>query len=70
MKGYDGHSLRAWYYNKSFLPKHLQEFADKNQECYTAKVGSKNIVFKDTDIISYKGQILTGKQLYEQIKIK
>ena len=70
LKGYDGHSLRAWHYNRTFIPKHLQELADCNQECYTVKVGGKNIVFKDTDIISYKGQILTGKQLYEQIKVK
>lgn len=47
------------------------ELAAPNEQCYTVKVGNKLIDVKETQLIRYKGQILTGKQLYEQIhKVK
>ena len=67
LKGYDSHSFRAWYYWKEFFAKEGLTLADENDVCYSAKVGTKSIVFKATDLIQYKGNILTGKQLYEQI---
>ena len=47
------------------------ELAASNEQCYTVKVGNELIDVKETQLIRYKGQILTGKQLYEQIhKVK
>lgn len=67
--GYDGHSLRAYAYFGNQMPD--IELAAPNEQCYIVKVGNKLIDVKETQLIRYKGQILTGKQLYEQIhKVK
>ena len=69
LKGYDGHCLRAYAYFKDQMPD--IELAAPNEQCFTVKVGNKLIDVKETQLIRYKGQILTGKQLYEQIhKVK
>ena len=67
--GYDGHCLRAYAYFGNQMPD--IELAASNEQCYTVKVGNELIDVKETQLIRYKGQILTGKQLYEQIhKVK
>ena len=65
--GYDGHSLRAWYYFPEIAKAGLK-LADKNEICYTAKVGNKFIDFTENQLIFYKNKTLTGKQLWELLQ--
>lgn len=65
-KGYDGHCLRAYAYFKDQMPD--IELARENEICYTAKVGDKFIDFTENQLICYKGETLTGKQLWELLQ--
>lgn len=65
IKGFDGHSLRAYYYWKDQMPD--IEFADENEKCYTAKVGSSEICWKSSDTICFKNQQYSGDVFYDLV---
>ena len=67
LDNYDGHCLRAWYYFPEIAKAGLK-FADENEICYTAKVGDKFIDFTENQLICYKNETLTGKQLWELLQ--
>lgn len=63
--GYDGHSLRAYYYFKDRMPD--IELAHDDEQCYTAKVGDNDICWKASDVIDYEGVKYSGKDFYELV---
>ncbi len=67
-EGYDGHSLRAYYYFKNEIPD--IELAEKEDICYKAKVGSTYVYFKSSDTIEFNQQIYTGKNFYDLVSNK
>jgi DNA polymerase-1 len=66
--GYDGHSLRAYYYFKDQMPD--IKLASGEQKCYKAKVGNSYVHFTDTSEIVYQGTVYTGEELYELLSKK
>lgn len=61
--GYDGHSLRAYFYFKDLMPSIKQ--ATETDRCFQVNVGGTDIRFLGTDIIEYMGVSYTGLELYE-----
>lgn len=41
--------------------------AETDEKCFKAEVDGTYIYFKETSEIEYKGQLITGKELYEKI---
>lgn len=63
--GYDGHCLRALSYFGEEIPN--IELAPENSKTYCAMVGGSEIYFHSDEIIMYKGERLTGAELYAKI---
>lgn len=63
--GYDGHSLRAYAYFGNQMPD--IELAQENEKCYSAKVGTSDIMWKASDTINYQGKQYTGEEFYELV---
>ena len=63
--GYDGHCLRAYSYFKEDMPD--IELALDNDKCYSAKVGSSDIMWKSSDTIKYEGNTYTGDEFYAMV---
>lgn len=68
INNYDGHSLRAYAYFKDEMPDII--LAEDSDICYSAKIKGKTFVWKATDIVVYKQQQMTGKDLYELVANK
>lgn len=63
--GYDGHSLRAYYYFKEQM-KEISQATD-DDKCYCVKAGHNTIYFKHTDTIKYKDKTYSGEKFYELV---
>lgn len=63
--GYDGHSLRAYYYFGDKMPDIYMAPEDPTVKAYKANVGGTDICFLSTDTINYEGKIYTGDEFYE-----
>ena len=60
---FDGHCLRAYYYNKEQLPE--IELAPNGTICYKANVGNTDIYFHAEETVEYLGKSMKGAELYE-----
>lgn len=60
--GYDGHSLRAFFYFRNQMPD--IERAPENAQCYRANVGGTDVYFHAQEDVEYLGQIMKGDALY------
>lgn len=65
LDGYDGHSLRAYYFFKEHMPD--IELAEENEPCYTAKIKDETITWKASDKIVYNNVTYTGDEFYELV---
>ena len=43
------------------------ELALDNDKCYSAKVGSSDIIWKSSDIIKFEGNTYTGDEFYAMV---
>lgn len=68
LNGYDGHSFRALAYFKNKMADIV--LANEGTKCYEIALKNKTIQIKENELIQYKGNIYTGKELYETIKTK
>lgn len=60
-ESFDGHSLRAYNYWKEDM-KDIPQVEDGTQ-CYEFN----GQAYKESDLIIYKGETLTAKELYEKV---
>lgn len=61
--GYDGHSLRAYSYFGEEMP--TIQLALEDERCFRISVEGKEIIFKASDTIKYKGKDYMGGEFYE-----
>lgn len=65
LDGYDGHSLRAWYYFMNEMRD--LSLAENTDICYSAKIKGSTFVWKATDTVEYQNRQMTGQQFYEMV---
>lgn len=63
--GFDGHSLRAYYYWKDKMPDIRQ--ATSTDTCYSVEIDNQIIYFKGCDTIRYQDKDYTGDEFYELV---
>ena len=63
LDGFDGHSLRAYFYFRDKMPDILQ--VDPESEVIVANVGDTDICIQADDEVEFNGRIYTPQEFYE-----